>query len=62
MIGDGEVVTVAESNVTVMIELGMKFEPVIVTVVPEGPLVGFNDIDGITTVKVTELECAPSDT
>jgi hypothetical protein len=33
------------------VEEGTKFDPDTVTVVPIGPLVGDNDIDGAVTVK-----------
>lgn len=51
---DGLVLTAVPANVTVICELGMKFEPEIVTVIPWLPLVGLIVIDGVVTVNVCE--------
>jgi len=48
----GFVVNAFPPNVTVTAEFGAKFEPVIVTDVPTGPVVGFNVSVGAVTVKV----------
>lgn len=56
VIEDGFVVTAFPANLTVMGELGVKLEPVIVTEVPDGPLVGLSEIDEAVTVKVAEAE------
>jgi hypothetical protein len=49
---DGFVVTPTALNVIVTVEPGKKFEPVTVTGVPTGPVVGLREIEGVVTVNV----------
>jgi len=56
VIEDGFVVTAVPAKVTVTAELGVKLEPVTVTEVPDGPLVGLKEIDEVVTVKVAVAE------
>jgi len=53
----GFVVNVFPPNVTVTAEFGVKFEPVMVTGLPTGPVAGDNDNVGTLTVKVADEEC-----
>ena len=53
----GFVVNVFPPNVTVTAEFGVKFEPVIVTDLPTGPVAGDSDNVGVLTVKVADEEC-----
>jgi hypothetical protein len=52
----GFVVTLDPANVIVTAEFSIKFEPVTVTVVPRGPVVGFRVIEGVAIVKIAEPE------
>ena len=56
----GTVVCVTPLNFIVIVEDGMKFEPVTVTVVPTGPEVGLREIEEVVTVKVAEPVLTPS--
>jgi hypothetical protein len=53
------VVMVVASNFVVMVEEDRKFEPVTVTKVPSGPLLGFRVIKEGVTVKAAEAELPP---
>ena len=52
--GEGFVAIGFPSKLRVIVELSIKFEPVTVTFVPTGPLVGFTVMLEVVTVKVAE--------